>query len=459
MNKQIDIEVESLSGRRSLILGLAWPALTESMLSSLVSVVDMIMVGSMGAYALGAVGLVTQPRFLMLAAFMALNVGSTAMVSRFKGSGSRDNANLVLHHYIVMALGVSIILCLIMFFGGDSLIYFIAGNNISGDMVAGAHIYLRVQVYGFPMLALTYTINAVLRGVGNTRAAFYNNAVANIVNVFFNYCLIYGNLGFPKWGLMGAAMSTNIAQCAALAMALSKVLSGKEFVRLSFNKLFHLDLLMIKRMMKIGLPALVEQVIMRTGMMLYTIIVTSLGDHSYAAHMIAMNLQQISFMTGMSFGAAATTLVGQCLGRSRADLAKLYVKMTQNISYIVAIGVSIVLFFGGEFISSLYTRDPGLARLSGDMLKIIAVVNPLSCARLVYTSALRGAGDSRYVAVITFVGVILIRPLLSVFLVFPPFPFQLGLAGIWIALSSDGVVCFLLAMSRFNKGKWTSIKV
>jgi Na+-driven multidrug efflux pump len=211
--------------------------------------------------------------------------------------------------------------------------------------------------------------------------------------------------------------------------------------------------------LKIGLPALLEQVIMRTGMMLYTIIVTSLGDRSFASHGIAMNLQHMSFMTGMSFGTAATTLVGQCLGRVRADLAKLYVKMTQNMSYIIAAIVSIVFFIWGEALTSLYTKDPELARLSANMLKIIAVANPFSCARLVYTSALRGAGDSKYVARITFIGVLLIRPILSLILVFPPFPFRLGLAGIWIAMSSDGLVCYFLGRARFNKGKWADIKV
>lgn len=455
----IDIEVDSLAGRRSIILGLAWPALAESVLASLVSVVDMIMVGSLGAYAIGAVGLVSQPRFVLLAAFMALNVGSTAMVSRFKGAKDKANANLILNQSLIMTAGITVLLCIAMFFGGESLIRFLAGKNISEEMIQGAHTYLRIQVYGFPTLSFTFTINAVLRGVGNTRAAFYNNGVSNIVNVFFNYCLIYGKFGFPAMGITGAGIATVIAQGAALAMAVSKVVSGREFVRIEFGKLFRLDLPMIGRMLKIGVPALVEQLIMRIGVMLYTIIVTSLGDHSYAAHMIAMNLQQLSFMTGMSFGTAATTLVGQCLGRVRVDLANIYVKMTQNISYIFAAFVAVLLFFGGELITSLYTQDRELARLAANMLKIIALINPVSSARFVYTAALRGAGDSRYAAVMTFIGVLLIRPLISFVLVFPPFPFQLGLAGIWIALSSDGVVCFFLSRNRFRKGKWGTIKV
>jgi len=454
-----DIEVESLSGKRMLIIGLAWPALAENVLVSLVSMVDMMMVATLGSYAIGAVGLVTQPRFVMLAAFMALNVGSTAMVSRFKGARDRDNANLVLNQSLTMSVGISIILCVVMLFWGETLVRFLAGNNISEQMIQGALGYLRIQVYGFPTLAITITINAVLRGVGNTRAAFYNSTVSNLVNVFFNYCLIGGNLGFPAWGINGASVATVIGQCVALGMALWMVLGTREFVSIDLKKIITVNFAMIRRIFKIGVPALVEQLVMRIGMMLFTIIITSLGDHSYSAHMIAMNLQQLSFMTGMAFGAAATSLVGQCLGRMRADLARLYVKMTQNMSYIASIIVALLLFFGGEAVSSLYSSDSELIRLAANMLKIIAVINPISNARFVYLAALRGAGDSRFAAVATFVGVLVIRPVISLLLIAPQLPFRLGLAGVWIALSSDGVVCYFLSRWRFLKGKWETIKV
>jgi putative MATE family efflux protein len=459
MGRQLDIEIESKAGKRALIVGLTWPALAESILASLVSMVDMMMVASLGSYAISAVGLVTQPRFVMLAAFMALSVGSTAMVSRFKGARDPKNANLVLNQSLIMTTGITALLCLGMFFGGEALVRLLAGGNISEETVQGALSYLRIQVYGFPALSLTFTVNAVLRGVGNTRAAFYNNMVSNLVNVFFNYCLIGGNWGFPALGVAGASLATVIGQVAALGMALMRVMGGREFVRIDYKKLPRLDLPMIGRILKIGVPALVEQLILRVGMMLFTIIVTALGDRPYAAHMIAMNIQLLSFTTGMAFGAAATTLMGQSLGRRRTDLARLYIKMTQRMSYLVSILVSALLFFGGGLIGSLYSADNELISLAANMLKIIALANPISNARFVYTAALRGAGDSRFAAVITFVGVLLIRPLVSLILIVPYLPFQMGLAGIWAALGLDGFVCFALSRFRFRQGKWESIRV
>jgi putative MATE family efflux protein len=457
--QNIDIEIESPGGRRSLIIGLTWPALAESVLVSMVSIISMIMVGHLGSHAIGAVGLVIQPRFVMLAAFMALSVGSTAMVSRFKGAGDRENANMVLGQSLVIAAGITLVLCLAMFFWGEALLRLMAGKKISEETVQEALVFLRIQIFGFPTLAFTFVINAILRGVGNTRAAFYNNLVANIVIVIFNYCLIGGHFGFPVLGIAGASLAMVIGQCAALGMALHKVLSGKEFVRIHIKKLFHLEWSMIRRILNIGFPAMIEQVIIQTGMMLFTTIVASLGDYAFAAHMIAINIQQISFMIGLAFGAAATTLVGQCLGRKRIDLSRIYTQMTRNLSFLLAIIVSLFLFFGGKLIASLYSPDQELVHLVATMLRIIALMNPFSNGRLVYQAALRGAGDSRYVAIITFIGVLLMRPLVSIILIAPQLPFHLGLAGVWIALSSDGVVCYLLARHRFLGKKWEGIKV
>jgi len=457
--EKLDIEVTSVADRRFLIVDLTWPSLAENLLASLLSIVDMIMVSSLGAYAISAVGLVTQPRFVLLASFMALSVGSTAMVARFKGAREQKNACTVFNQSLVMTLILTIVICGIMMFLGEPLIRLLAGSNISEMTIQAAISYFKIQIIGFPALSFTFCINAILRGVGNTRASFYTNATANLVKVFFNYCLISGNLGFPALGVNGASISTAIGQCAALCIAVYTVGSGKEYITFKASMLTHIDISMIRRILKIGMPAFAEQIVMRVGMMLFTVIVTSLGDLAYAAHMIAMNIQMLSFTTGMAFGTAATTLVGQSLGRVRTDLAKAYVKMTQNMGYIVSAFVAIAMFLGAEWIVSLHTNDEEIIRQASLMLRIIAVVNPVSNARFIYISALRGAGDSFFAVIVTFVGVALVRPIISLTLISSALPFQIGLTGVWIGLSSDGVICYLLSWMRFRRGKWANIRV
>ena len=455
-DKQIDIETENPSQRRKLIIALTWPALAENFLSSLMSMFDMMMVGGLGMYAIAGVGLVTQPKFIMMAAFMAMNIGTTALVARCKGARDPDGANAALRQSLLITVALTAVICVTMIFLSEPLIRWIAGNELSEQTIREGLTYLRIQIYGFPTLSFTFAINAALRGAGNTRAAFYNNTVANLVNVAFNYCMIGGNLGFPRLEVAGASIATVIGQFVGLVMAVYVAVWGRQYIKLNIRERWRIDFSMIKRIVNIGIPALIEQVIMRAGMLWFTTIVTALGDIPYAAHMVAMNIQQLSFTTGMAFGTAATTLVGQCLGRMRSDLAKVYVKMTQNMGYIVSAIIAVILFTCGNFLAGMYSTDIVIISLAADMLKIIAVVNPVSNARFVYVSALRGAGDARFMAVITFVGVLLARPLISIILINS---FGMGLSGAWIALVSDGIICYVISMIRYRGGQWTLIKV
>ena len=452
----IDIEVESASQRRSLIIALAWPSLAENFLTSLMSMMDMMMVGGLGAYAISAVGLVTQPRYIMLASFMALSVGTTALVARCKGARDPDGANSAFQQSIIIALAVTAVLCVVMNYCAEPLLRWMAGTEISERTITEALAYFKIQIYGFPTLSLTFAINAALRGAGNTRASFQNNTVANMVNVILNYCLIGGNFGFPRLEVAGASLATVIGQGVGMLLAIYAVTSGTQYIKVGLKTRWRLDFSMISRIMRIGMPALLEQAIMRVGILWFTTIVTGLGDLAYSAYMVVMNIMQLSFTAGMALGTAATTLIGQSLGRGREDLAKIYVRMTQDLGYIVSVVIALVMFLFGRQLAGLYSNEMTIILLAADMLKIIALATPISNARFVNVSALRGAGDSRYMAIIAFLGVLIVRPGMSMLLVNV---FDMGLYGVFIAFAADILLCFALSLYRYRQGKWITIRV
>jgi len=392
----------------------------------------------------------------MLSAFAALGTGATALVARAKGKGDAKEANQVLRQSLILTVVVVTLLCIAMLIWCRPLVQFIAGANISGETVEMALDYLRIQIIGFPTLALTFIMNACLRGAGNTRAAFYSNLASNVVNVIFNYLLIGGNFGFPAWGIAGASIATVLGQIVSLGFCIYLLMGNKQYITLRNREPLNVDMSMIRRISRIGFPALLEQVILRVGMMIFTLIVTSLGDSPYAAHIIAMNIQSMSFTTGMSFGVAATTLTGQCLGRKRPDLAQWYVRRNLQMGVIVSVLVALVLFFFGGPLASLYSSDSTIIGYADTVLKIVALSNVISNSRFVYNSALRGAGDSRFTAMSTFMGIMLARPLVAGLLVFV---FDFGLVGVWIALISDALLCYILGLYRWKSGKWAHIKV
>ncbi len=433
---------------------LAWPALVELILTQLCSMVDLMMVGRLGTWALAAVGLSAQPLMLLMSAFAALNVGATALVARFKGMEEQADANTVLRQTMLINLALGLLMTVLGTVGARWLIALMGAEN-EITLAAGAT-YLRIRLLGFPVLALTATITAALRGAGYTRQAMWYNLMANVFNVVGNYLLIEGNFGFPRMEVGGAALATVIGQAAAFVFSLSVLLRGKLYLSLRRRDSFWPDGGIIWRVVRIGLPAMLEQLVIRTGIMLFTRVVAGLGTVVFATHQTALNIQALSFMNGQAFGTAASALVGQNLGAQRPELAETYAKRARRLGLATSIAISALMFFFGGAIISLYTTDQSVIESGANVLKIMSVIIPFQNAQIIAASALRGAGDTMMTTVITFIGVLLFRPILAFVLVNQA---GWGLYGAWIALGVDQILRSVLTFFRFRGGKWKTVKV
>ena len=185
-------------------------------------------------WAITSVGLTTQPKFLLMSLFMAMNVGATALIARSKGEGNREKANVFLRQALLLSFIISVAASVIGYAFSEQMVRFMGAAD--PETLAGATIYLKIQMAGFITFSLASTITATLRGVGSTRIAMIYNMIANLVNVMLNYCLIYGNCGFPRMEVAGASLATIIGQFAAFVIALSVVLRGNHYLHLRFPK-------------------------------------------------------------------------------------------------------------------------------------------------------------------------------------------------------------------------------
>ncbi len=439
------------------IVTIAWPSAVELFLTSLASMVDMMMVGQLGAWAISSVGLTTQPKFVLQAVFLALNSGATALVARFRGAQDQESANTVMRQALLFTAFLSVVIAVLGYFCSGLMVRFMGAEP---DTLFPATQYLRIQMIGFPFMAMTMVVTAVLRGVGNTRASMIYNMTANVSNVILNYLLIYGSFGAPRLEVAGASIATVIGQGIAFVMAAYALLRGKYYLRIRRDDSFKPDFTMIKRIAKIGIPAMFEQAVMRIGMLIYVRTVAGLGTIAYAAHNIVMNIMNLSFMNGQAFGIVATTLIGQSLGKQRPDQAKAYARYTRRMGMYVSLLIGIIFFFFGRQIVGLYTAGDAesaqIIQIGGQVMIIIALMQPLQSSQLILNGALRGAGDTRSTAVIVFCGVLLVRPILAhAFINWLGW----GLLGAWAAMACDQVVRSTLSFIRFQMGKWVYIRV
>lgn len=308
---------------------------------------------------------------------------------------------------------------------------------------------------GFLTMALTTTITAALRAVGDSKTCMIYNLIANIVNVIFNWLLIYGNLGFPELGVAGASLATVLGQFVAFIIALSVLIHGNGFLKLKFKQGFRPNKVVLGNISNIGFPAMAEQLLMRAGMIIFTKTVASLGTTDYATHLVCMNIQALSFMIGQAFAVSATTLMGQSLGKRRTDMAQAYCSRTRTVGFCFSILLALIFSFFGGTIVGLYNSDPEIIRVGGGIMLFVAFLQPFQSSQFIIAGGLRGAGDTRTTAIITTITVLFIRPIVTVVLI----SLNFGLYGAWIALACDQLIRSGLVLARYRSGKWKMIKL
>ena len=423
--------------------------------------VDLMMVGSIGGtanpqagvQALSAVGLTMQPKFLLMTAFVAMNTGVTSLIARYKGKNDKEHANLIVRQGLLFTFVATTILSILgVIFARPMVIFMGSSEEI---VTTWATQYLQIQMAGFLTMALTSTITASLRAVGDSRTCMIYNLISNAVNVIFNWLLIYGNLGFPELGVAGASLATVLGQFVAFVMALTVIIRGNGFLKLEFKLGFKPNKEALGNMLNIGFPAMVEQLLMRAGMIIFAKTIASLGTAAYATHQVCMNIQALSFMTGQAFAVSATSLMGQSLGKKRPDMAQAYCGKTRSVGLIFAVVLMLVFIFFGGNIVALYNSDPDIIKTGGQIMLFVAIMQPLQTSQFIISGSLRGAGDTKSTAKITFVTILLLRPILAIILV----RLGLGLYGAWLAFITDQLVRSILVLLRYNSGKWKLIKV
>jgi Na+-driven multidrug efflux pump len=207
----------------------------------------------------------------------------------------------------------------------------------------------------------------------------------------------------------------------------------------------------------IGLPASGERLTLRGAQILYTRAIAGLGTNAYAAHQIAMRIESISLTIGFSFGAATTTLVGQYLGFGDKTKAEMAARKAQKIASTAMGCAGIGLFLAAPTVVHLFVPDnPAVAQMGATVLRIVAIAQPFMAMNHVFAGGLRGAGDTRWVMLITGGSAWVVRVALTYLFIGG---MGMGLSGAWYAMVTDLIARSMLFRWRFGTGHWKNIRV
>ena len=436
-------------------LHVAWPALLEFFFISIADIIDTFMVSGMGPAAVSAIGLTTQPKFIALSVFFAINASVSALVARRQGEGNRKKANQTLTTAIYIVVAFVIIVDLIMIPFVSPILKFAGSNPQTHDLSTN---YFIIILAGIIFNGLAMVINAGHRGCGNTQIAFRSNLVSSIVNIGFNYLLIYGNLGFPALGIRGAAIATVLGAFVANIMCVISLFSKSSY--LNFKYMFMEKFVFCKNIAKsiwnIGFNIFVENISARIGFLITAITAASLGTEIFAAHNVGMNLLSLSFSFGNGMQVAAISLSGNALGAEDKQGAKIYGKVCQQIGLIISIVISLILIFFGRNIFSIFFKDDHIIEHGILISRFLTLIVLLQISQVIYGGCLRAAGDVRYTLMVAIVSVTFIRSIVTLLTVNI---LHLGLAGIWIGILSDQASRYISLKYRFDQGNWVDKKI
>lgn len=440
----------------ALVLRLGVPAILAQLASVAMQYIDAAMVGSLGASASAAVGVVTSSTWIVIGLACAVAMGFSVQIAHAIGANDTNQAKKVFREGLIVCCMIS---CLLSFIG------IILSPHLPSLMGAEPKIWNDASRYFFiyscaiPAMLLRIFSGNVLQCTGNTKIPSLLNSLLCLFDIFFNYFLIFptreiiiGNflIRIPgaNLGVAGAALGTAFSEIIiSIAMFLMAFRMPKLHFNFSFPK-FSRNIL--ETAAKISGPMALESVVMNGASIVITSIVAPLGAVSLAADIFGFTTEQICYLPAFGISIVATTLVGQALGAQQKALARKFAWSAVKCGVLIVTITAVALYFSAPFIFSLLTPDIAVRELGVKVLRIELLSEPLFAASVVIVGALRGAKDTFIPSMFTFIGEWFVLIPFALFLVK-----DYGLVGVWIGICANFCIRGLFFLLRLrNEKSW-----
>ncbi len=431
---------------------LAWPTILAALMHTVVRWVDIKMVGDLGMEAIAGVTAGGQIYWVVQAVVMALTMGTVALVARAFGSNDMSLADRVLRQSILMGTVFGLVSWLAFLPWLTPAIALLGMEDAVVTMGADYTFWLLVGNIPF---TLTFVFGAALRAAGDSRTPLYVGVVSNVINIFLNWVLIYGNLGAPALGVVGAGIASSAAMFIQLVVFLYMWRNSMLVIKPKSLSL-KLDFDLWKRILKIGYPASIEGFIFQAGLLAFMGLMATFGTAEFTAYQIGIQVLAMAFLPGHGFATAASTLVGQHLGADRPDLAVAagWRSMVMAIWVMSAMGALMIAI--AEPFARWFIDNDEVVALSVQFIWLLGLAQPMMAIENALGGGLRGAGDTRFPLVTVFCGLFFCRVIPAYIAVYM---FDAGIQTVWSFLLLDYLLKASMMIWRFRQGKWKTIQV
>lgn len=435
------------------IFHLAWPAIVQEALNVIVVYIDTAMVGALGASASAAVGLTGSVGWLVSSVAVAFGIGVLAVCAQANGANNQAKVKKVGQQALFMTFFVGIALTVICVTISPFL-----PTWLGGDVSIRHEASMYFMIISIPLLLRTAVLilSSALRGVSDMKTPMLINLYMNIVNVVFNFFLIYPTQKYFGITVFGAGLGVEGAAIAtAISFAFGGLLMFKHYYQnpsFQFKDTgFHFDLPVFKECLRIGIPVVMERSVICLGHVTFASLIAKLGVVPFAAHTIALQAEEAFYIPGYGFQSAASTLVGNAVGEKSESKVKQVTYLICAMTFSLMLLAGIMLFFFAGQLMSIFTPDPDVIRLGTNVLRIVSVSEPIYGVLVILEGTFNGMGDTKGPFVYSLCTMWGIRIFGSWMMIHV---FSLGLQAVWIMMVCDNIArCFLLTR-RFFRKKW-----
>ncbi len=427
----------------NLIFQLSLPSILAQVTSVMMFFIDQAMVGRIGVEAAAACGLVESSTWFFGNLTSAASMGFSVQVAHFIGANDFKKARSVFRHGLICTFVLSVMLALVGIAISWKLPFWLGGGaDIAGDATTYFFVFMCIM----PFFQLSSISGAMLKCSGNMRIPSIMSVLMCLLDVVFNYILIF----VFHLGVLGVALGTAMAIViggsvqAYFAIFRSDILTLKQD-REPFTFVWEY----LRNALKISAPMAAQSFLMSGAQIISTRIVAPLGNVAIAANTFAITAESLCYMPGYGIGEAATTLVGQSMGAGRRDLCYSFARMTVFSGMIVMAVMGVVMFVTAPQLMALMTPVQAICDLGADCLRIEAFAEPMFGASIIAYSVCVGAGDTLRPAAINLCSMWLVRLTLAALLAK-----DYGLRGVWIAMAIELVFRGTIFLIHLLRGRW-----
>lgn len=435
------------SGEKLSLFHLTWPIFLEVFLFMLMGLADTFMLSAVSDDAVSGVGTANQYIHIAILILEVVGNGAAIVVAQYLGSRRYFEAARISALAVTLNLCVGLVMSVVFILFSNRLMTMM---NLHGAVLEHAQSYLIIVGGGIFLQAIINSLAAIIRVHGWTKQTMYVSLGMNVIHVIGNYLLIFGKFGAPELGVQGAAISSVASRLIAVFIFLWLLYQALE-VRIKLEYYFTFSKEYIQKILYIGLPSALEQILYQACQIVFLYYVTHLGTEALAARQYATNISMFTYLFALAIGMGTSIIVGRFVGSGEKDAAYKQLWFSVKAALLFTVAAALLVTFFRVPLINLFTDNPEVVRIGASVLVLSLLLETGRTINITIINSLRASGDARFPVKIGLLSMVCMSLPLGYFLVFV---LDLGLVGVWLAIAADEWMRATLVLFRWKSRKW-----